>query len=67
MAKQVINVGSTANDGTGDPIRDAFIKTMSNFDELYTDDAGDVNSIIGGTSISVELQTMHQTQPIQET
>ena len=57
MAKQVINVGSTANDGTGDPIRDAFIKTMSNFDELYTDDAGDVNSIIGGTSISVDQAT----------
>ena len=34
MAKQIINIGSTANDGTGDPIRTAFQKAMSNFDEL---------------------------------
>lgn len=45
MAKQVIGVGTNANDGTGDPIRDAFVKVNSNFDELYTDDAGDVGSI----------------------
>ena len=45
MAKQVIGVGTTANDGTGDPIRDAFVKVNSNFTELYTDDAGDVGSI----------------------
>ena len=42
MAKQVINIGTTANDGTGDPIRDAFDKVNDNFTELYTDDAGDV-------------------------
>ena len=36
MAKQIINVGLTANDGTGDPIRTAMQKAMSNFDELYT-------------------------------
>ena len=45
MAKQVINIGTTANDNTGDPIRDAFDKVNDNFTELYTDDAGDVNSI----------------------
>jgi len=45
MAKQVINIGTNANDGTGDPIRDAFDKVNDNFTELYTDDAGDVNSI----------------------
>ena len=57
MAKQVINIGTTANDGTGDPIRDAFDKVNDNFTELYTDDAGDVNSIIGGASISVNQAT----------
>ena len=36
MAKQIINVGLAANDGTGDPIRTAMQKAMSNFDELYT-------------------------------
>ena len=45
MAKQVINIGTTANDGTGDPLRSAFDKVNDNFTELYTDDAGDVNSI----------------------
>lgn len=51
MAKQVIGVGTNANDGTGDPIRDAFVKVNSNFDELYTDDAGDVGSIIATAPI----------------
>ena len=45
MAKQVINIGTTANDGTGDPLRSAFDKVNDNFTELYTDDAGDVGSI----------------------
>lgn len=35
MTKQTINVGVTANDGSGDPIRIAFQKTNSNFNELY--------------------------------
>ena len=35
MAKQTINVGSSANDGTGDPNRTAFQKINANFTELY--------------------------------
>jgi hypothetical protein len=35
MAKQTINIGSTANDGTGDPLRTAFIKVNENFNETY--------------------------------
>lgn len=35
MAKQVINYGLAANDGTGDALRTAMIKIVSNFDELY--------------------------------
>ncbi len=35
MAKQTINIGSVANDGTGDPLRSAFDKVNDNFDELY--------------------------------
>jgi len=35
MAKQVINVGTTAGDGRGDPLRDAMIKINANFTELY--------------------------------
>jgi hypothetical protein len=36
LAKQTINIGAAANDGTGDPIRDAFDKVNDNFDELYS-------------------------------
>jgi len=40
MAKQTINIGSTANDGTGDPLRTAFNKINANFSELYTELGG---------------------------
>ena len=35
MAKQAIGTGSSPNDGTGDTIRDAFVKVNANQDELY--------------------------------
>ena len=35
MVKKVINVGVEGNDATGDSIRDSFIKTNDNFNELY--------------------------------
>jgi len=35
MSQQTINIGTTANDGTGDQLRDAFIKSNENFDEVY--------------------------------
>ena len=34
MAIQRINVGTLANDGTGDDLRQAFVKVNNNFDEL---------------------------------
>ena len=44
MAKQTINIGSSANDGTGDPLRTAFDKINDNFTELYgsTSEANDL-------------------------
>jgi hypothetical protein len=57
MAQQTINIGSVANDGTGDPLRTAFDKVNDNFTELYADDAGDVNSVNAGTGISVNQTT----------
>ena len=53
MAKQTINIGTTANDGTGDPLRTAFDKVNDNFTELYSDDAGDVDSVNGQTGVVV--------------
>ena len=35
MAKQIVNTGLADNDGTGDPLRNAFIKVNQNFTELY--------------------------------
>ena len=35
MAQQLIDVGTTPNDGTGDPLRTATIKINDNFTELY--------------------------------
>ena len=40
MAKQTINIGTTANDGTGDAIRAAFGKVNDNFTEIYTANTG---------------------------
>jgi len=57
MAQQTINIGTVANDGTGDPLRSAFDKVNDNFTELYADDAGDVNSVSAGTGISVDQTT----------
>ena len=35
MSQQVINVGSTANDNSGDTLRGSWIKANDNFTELY--------------------------------
>jgi hypothetical protein len=34
MALQTINIGASANDGTGDPLRTAFEKVNENFEAL---------------------------------
>ena len=36
MTQQVINTGIQGNDGTGDSIRESFIKVNQNFNELYS-------------------------------
>ena len=36
MSREIINVGAVPNDGTGDPIRTAYIKCNNNFGELYS-------------------------------
>lgn len=50
MTKQIINVGTTANDKKGDSLRAAFQKVNANFNELYT--------LTGGSS--TELQELAQ-------
>ena len=43
MAQQVINIGTAANDGSGDPLRQAFDKINDNFSELYSRGAAGSN------------------------
>ena len=47
MAQQLIGIGASANDGTGDPLRTAFDKCNDNFSEVY-------NAIKTGGFILVE-------------
>jgi hypothetical protein len=49
MARQIINTGSSANDGTGDTLRGAGTKMNANFSELYT--------LVGGDSATAGVTT----------
>ena len=49
MTQQSINIGSAANDGTGDPLRTAFDKINDNFNELYLK----VDNLTGGVGVTV--------------
>lgn len=48
MTQQLINVGASANDGQGDPIRTAFIKCNNNFSQLFNQST--LSSIENGQS-----------------
>jgi len=58
MAKQVINTGTTVNDGTGDSLRSAGAKINQNFDEIYAvlgtgETIGTVTSVQAGEGLGV--------------
>ena len=52
MAQKLIGIGTTANDGTGDPLRSAFDKSNDNFTELY-----------GKPDLSLATNTLTLTKP----
>jgi len=52
MAQTTINVGSNANDGTGDDLRTAFIAVNANFTELYAASPATSSIAIEGNKIS---------------
>jgi len=56
MARQTINVGTNQDDGTGDLLRDAFVKVNTNFTELYNEIGGDSlsNLKFAGNTISTD-------------
>lgn len=51
MAQQIIDIGATANDGTGDPLRTAFTKCNDNFTQLFGGGAG---GGVGGSTGAVD-------------
>lgn len=69
MAKQVIDIGSTANDGTGDTLRDAMTKANSNFTELYATDPTIIQKLYdtAGWGYYVDAETTPATQTISTT
>ena len=57
MAKNVINRGSSPNDGTGDNLRTGALKVNQNFDEIYTA-IGDGTNINGTIKIADDSSTV---------
>ena len=55
MTKQTINIGSAANDGTGDPIRDAFDKVNQNFDEVYSAYVANTSVTVGNSTVNTVI------------
>ena len=50
--REIINVGTTADDGSGDYLRDALIKANTNFSNLWTVGAVDTQLDLTGTTIA---------------
>ena len=51
MTREIINTGSTANDGTGDTLRGFATKSNNNFSEVYRLLGGDSSDLIGNTTL----------------
>ena len=51
MAQQTLNIGSTANDGTGDTLRVAMDKVNDNFNEIYASPLFTEDIVISGNEI----------------
>lgn len=55
MAQQLVNLGTSANKGDGDPLRKAFEKINENFTEVYSD-VKQLNSInFGGGTLTSDI------------
>ena len=59
MAKQTINLGTVANDGTGDSLRVGGDKINDNFNEIYNSTNGfiDYNDTTGAVTLTANTWT----------
>lgn len=55
MAKQTVNIGAAPNDGTGDPIREAFKKLNDNFDEVYSSYVVSGSITVGNSTVNTVI------------
>lgn len=65
MARQALILGATANDGTGEGLRDAGVKINSNFQEVYQNVntlEGNITTIDGNINTLTSTTTTHTTQ-----
>lgn len=53
MTQEIINIGSSPNDGAGDPLRTAFAKINNNFSQLFATKSGAAESYTLGTDTQV--------------
>ena len=59
MTKQLISLGTTANDGTGNTLRDAGQKLNDNFNELYRFMPGGEILTISDSTTSLDSSTLY--------
>lgn len=57
--RQIINVGTTADDGSGDYLRDALVKVNTNFENLWDRAAVNSNVDITGNTISTTVSNLN--------
>ena len=62
MAKQTVNLGTVADDGTGDNLRDGMDKVNDNFSEIY-DKLGGTGATVLTSGMSADSDTVTLTAP----
>lgn len=71
MSQQIINLGATPNDGTGDPLRTAFTKINSNFTEIYGNVASSsykfTNNTMSTTAGNIEIDSFSGNTNVNDT
>jgi len=63
MAKQLVNIGASPNDGTGDPLRDAMDKINDNINEIYNA-IGNGDELTDLVNVDGEIQALGEANKI---